>query len=50
MSTSLNVASVFHLISAELLLMTRATSHLVRLVVENPAGFRTFHALDLLVP
>ena len=50
MSTSLNVASVFHLINSQLLHMTRATTHLVRTVDQNLASFRTLHALDLLAP
>jgi len=42
MSTCLNVASVFHLINLEFLRMTRATSHLVRVVDQDLAGFSHF--------
>ena len=34
----------------ELLHMTRATRHLVRVVDQSLAVFRTFHALDSLAP
>lgn len=50
MSTSLNVASIFHLINLQLLHMTRATTHSVGVVHQNLAGFCSFHALDLLAP